>query len=48
MLYSCNLTAVDYVNESNLLSEEETYIGDDIAALLLHLKENEGEIVTGN
>ena len=44
---SCDLTAVDYGDESNLLSEEEIYmyIGDDTTALLLHLKENEGEVV---
>ena len=34
MQNSCDLTAVDYVDESNLLSEEEIYIGDDTAALL--------------
>ena len=39
---SCDLTAVDYGDESNLLSEEEIYIGDDTTAILLHLKENEG------
>ena len=42
---SCDLTAVDYADESNQLSEEEIYIGDNTAALLLHLKENEGEVV---
>ena len=40
-----DLTAVDYTDESNILSEEEIYIGDDTAALLLHLQENEGEVV---
>ena len=42
---SCDLTAVDYADESNVLSEEDIYIGDNTAALLLHLKENEGEVV---
>ena len=45
MQNSCDLTAVDYGDESNLLSEEEIYIGDDTTAILLHLKENEGEVV---
>ena len=42
---SCDLTAVDYADESNVLSEEDIYIGDNTPALLLHLKENEGEVV---
>lgn len=42
---SCNLTIVDYLDELNLLSEEEIYIGDDTAALLFHLEEKEGDDV---
>ena len=45
MQNSSDLTAVDYRDESNVLCFEEIYIGDDTAALLLHLQENEGEVV---
>ena len=42
---SSDLTRVDYLSEYNILSHEDVFIGDDTAALLLHLQENEREIV---
>lgn len=36
---------MDYLNESNLLCEDDILIGDDTTALLLHLQQNEGELV---
>ena len=42
---SCDLTKIDYANVSNHLPDDQVFIGDDTAALVLHLKENEGESV---
>ena len=45
---ACDLTAVDYADESNLLSEEEiyNYIGDDTAALLLQDYADESNLLS--
>ena len=39
---SCDLTNIDYTNSSNHLLDDQVFIGDDTAALVL---ENEGESV---
>ena len=42
---SGDLTKIDYTNSSNHLSDDQVFIGDDTVALVVHLKENEGESV---
>ena len=46
-LNSSDLTKVNYTDPSIHLPEEELFIGDDTAAFILHLRDNEGESVEG-
>ena len=42
---SYDLTKIDYTNSSNHIPDDQVFIGDDTTALVLHLKDNEGESV---
>ena len=40
-----DLTQFDYTNSTNHLAEEDLFIGDNTMALIIHLRNNEGEPV---
>ena len=42
---SYDLTKIDYTNSSNHIPNDQVFIGDDTTALVLHVKDDEGESV---